>query len=237
MVDLHPPPQKTLAGRAKPGPEEVLKMVGEEFMKSNRRLNLVENRMDNIQDHLDLVDNNLIEKHKTAISDIRVLQSELRDTQSQMRELSELLKRAVAKTSDFASRDDVKTMERYLNYWSPMSFTTKNEVESMIGSALENIHEKTHSSMSKEEVSTIISEEVGKIKVPSPSKGLSEAEVKKLLKNHTPKSTSEFSGGLTNKEVEEMIVKSLEKLPKGGLDHDEVKKITRKHIEDLFGKL
>ncbi len=251
MAEPAPPQKQPLIGKAKPGPEEVLNLVGNEFMKLNRRINLIESRMDGMQDHLDLVDNNLVEKHKSAISEVRDLQAEMRTLQSQMRELSELLKRAAGRMSDFASRDDVKVMERYMKYWSPLAYTTKSEVESMISAA-----GKGHNGPSQEEVAGMISSEVSK---NSGESGISADEVRKivneivlevgtsvskkeinsLIKEEVGKvkAPANSSESLTKKEIEEMIGAALEKAPKGGATHDDVKKVVRQHIEDLFGKL
>jgi len=192
MVDI----QKTqghLLSKARPGPEEIINIVGEELAKLNRRLNLIENRTDSVQDHLNLVDSNLIEKHKSSVSEIRELQIKLQETQAQMREFSELFKRLASRMSDFASRDDVKVMERYLNYWNPLSIVTKNEVEGMIKSEIKKSHTSSTPEESKQTTSKKIDTELAKKDIEElvakaiekmPKGGLTHDEVKKITKKH-----------------------------------------------------
>jgi len=209
-------PELKLLGKSKPGPEEIMNTVGPELSRLNRRISLIENRIDSMQDHLELVDNNLIEKHKSTITEIRSVQTDTRTLQAQIHELSELLKRVASRLPDFASRDDIRVMEKYMSYWSPLAFTTKDEVEGLIKSAIEHIG----AGASKEEIERMVKSSLGKSKPDSGKPG-------------TPAKGSEF---LTKKEVETLIVDALENLPTGKLEHEKIKTITKKHIEDLFGK-
>lgn len=200
MANGQQPQPPGLIRKARPGAEEVIGAVSNEIGKLSRRMSLIENRTDSLQDHLDLIDQNVIEKHKSAISDIRDLQTEVRAVQSQLQEMSELLKRAVSRMSEFASRDDLRVIERYMNYWSPLSFTTKKEVKDMIQTATGKVLQngEAHAEVSKLVTAHLETQ-------PAP---VDHEQVVELIKSNLPPEKPHF----TKKDIKDIVQLELAKV-------------------------
>ena len=91
-----------------------------ELAKINRRLTLMENRFSNLSDHVGLIENSLNERHKDSgknVSNIEISVKEIRDRVSDF-ELE--LKKFNGIISNFASKQDIKILERYINFWNPI---------------------------------------------------------------------------------------------------------------------
>lgn len=227
-------------GRVKQDAQSAMNVVGPELSRISRRLSLIENKMDGMQDHISLVDNNLIEKHKTAIGDIREMQSEVRSLQAQVAELSEFLKRIAGKMSDFASRDDFQVIEKYMDYWSPLAFTTKQEVENMI-----KAHLGEKESVSKEDVSTMVAAHVAKhnpvtkkdvaAMVTANSKSLSKKDVKDLVSAEVGKIKISGNKNMSKADIAALVKAELKGIPKttksNSLTKKEVEAIVAKHMQ------
>ena len=178
---------------------------------------------------------NLIEKYKTTISDINALQLDAQNMRGQIQEISELLKRLASRLNDFASKDDVKVLERYASYWSPLNYVTKEEVGRRIDS---NIKDITSKNIDKEDISNMIKEHLP-AKSTDSSAGLSKEDISNLITAEVGKLKSPEKS-LSKEDVLQIVKDSLKDLPKSsgkGLSEADVIKITKKHIEDLFGKL
>ena len=91
-----------------------------ELSKINRRLTLMENRFSNLSDHVSLIENSLNDRHKSSgknVSNIEISVKEIRDRVSDF-ELE--LKKFNGIISNFASKQDIKILERYINFWNPI---------------------------------------------------------------------------------------------------------------------
>ena len=91
-----------------------------ELSKINRRLTLMENRFSNLSDHVSLIENSLNDRHKSSgknVSNIEISVKEIRDKVSDF-ELE--LKKFNGIISNFASKQDIKILERYINFWNPI---------------------------------------------------------------------------------------------------------------------
>jgi len=206
-----------LIRKAKPGAEEIASAVSIEIAKLSRRMSLIENRTDNLQDHLDLIDQNVIEKHKSAISDIRDLQAEVRTVQSQLHEMSDLLKRAVSRMSEFANRDDLRVIERYMNYWSPLSFTTKNEVKGMIQTATGKVLQNGEAHA---EISKLVAAQM-----ENQTPAVNHEQVVGLIKSNLPEEKPHF----TKKDIKDILHLELSKFkaPKASSKEDIEKTVSK----------
>ncbi len=91
-----------------------------ELATINRRLTLLENRLGNLGDQLNLIENGLNEKHKSANSGISDLDGQFKNHNSKLAELESEIRRLTAIVGSFATKQDIKVLERYINFWDPI---------------------------------------------------------------------------------------------------------------------
>ncbi len=118
-----------MANQARP---TIDPQLAAELASINRRIRVIEEQLSTIRSHIDMLDSSLIEKHKSNIDDIRDTQASIREIKAEIKENKELFERIANKLTDFASKENVKVLERYINFWNPLHYVTKQEVEDLI---------------------------------------------------------------------------------------------------------
>ena len=96
------------------------------------RLRINEARIANIRERLIVTDNNMIEEFRRMSEQIQDLNSELKQAKNEVFKMKEMMKEIVKEMSSFASSQELKVLERYINIWNPLNFTTEKEVLSLI---------------------------------------------------------------------------------------------------------
>jgi len=91
-----------------------------EIATINRRMNLLENRFRNIGDQVNLIENSLNEKHKSANSGISDLDGKFINFKNKIDELESEIRRITSIVGNFATKQDIKVLERYINFWDPI---------------------------------------------------------------------------------------------------------------------
>ncbi len=103
-----------------------------ELANLNRRLRVMEEHISTLRSHMELIDASLNEKHKSNIDDIREMQANIREIKVEVLENKQFSERITNKLSDFANKESIKVLERYINFWDPLHYVTKQEVEDLI---------------------------------------------------------------------------------------------------------
>jgi len=136
LAPARPTAPRFLAPRKTPEIVQIERGVSEQIAKLAARVKIVEERIDNLRSHIELVDGTVIEKHKAVVSEIRTLQDQMRGLRSGLDEVKSLTERIVKRLEAFASKEEVKVLERYVDAWQPLNYVTRSEVKSIILSTL-----------------------------------------------------------------------------------------------------
>jgi chromosome segregation ATPase len=91
--------------------------------KLNRRLSLIEDRISDIRDQVDLIETNLVDKHKSATSGLSELNNKINDFNSNITDLKNDNMRLTSQMNNFATKQDVQVLERYINFWNPLDIS------------------------------------------------------------------------------------------------------------------
>jgi hypothetical protein len=122
--------------RVPPELEAFRQSVAGQVGEFSSRIRLVEQRVENLRRHLELIDSSLIEKHKTVVAEIRDVQDGMRSLRADIEFTKDLAERVAKRLEDLASREEVKVLQRYVEYWQPLSFVTRSEVRSLVENIL-----------------------------------------------------------------------------------------------------
>ena len=98
----------------------------------NRRLRLLEETSTNMRRALQVTEQNMLGKNKIFSTDIRTITSDISDIKKEVDEIKEKIFELVKELQEAAKRDEVKVLEKYINYWNPVKFVTQNEVEAIV---------------------------------------------------------------------------------------------------------
>ena len=108
------------------------KAFTEDIGNLGRRLRLLEESITNIRGALQVTEQNMLGKNKLFATDIRALTSDISDMKTEINEMKERMLDLVKELKETAKRDDVKVLEKYINFWNPVKFVTQNEVEAIV---------------------------------------------------------------------------------------------------------
>jgi len=108
------------------------KDLTEDIGNLGRRLRILEESITNIRRALQVTEQNMLGKHKLFATEIKTFSSDMRDIKAEISEIKEKIVDLVAELKEAAKRDDVKVLEKYINFWNPVKFVTQNEVEALV---------------------------------------------------------------------------------------------------------
>ena len=114
-----------------------LSTVYDELNSLSARMRMNEERYANLRKKSQLIEQNMLTSHKntnvevkTIITDINELKRDIIDIQSKM-------KMMINELQTFAKKDEVKTLEKYVNLWDPLKFITSSEAEKIINEIID----------------------------------------------------------------------------------------------------
>ena len=115
---------------------EINTNLAEDVQNIARRVDVNEDRINSLRNHLDLIDRNLIEKNKMVMESMRNAESDIRLLRKTFDDMERHLNRIAQRLEEFAPKDRVLVLERYINMWSPLQYITRKEVQDLISKRL-----------------------------------------------------------------------------------------------------
>lgn len=112
--------------------ETTLQPVATKLNDVATRLKILEERYNTLRKKSQLTEQNIIESDKSNFNEIRLLQDNLLDVKHAVKELTEKVGLLTDEITSFASKNDLKVLERYVGFWEPMDFVTRKEVNDFL---------------------------------------------------------------------------------------------------------
>jgi predicted nucleic acid-binding Zn-ribbon protein len=98
----------------------------------NRKMRMMEERIDNMRNHIELLENNIIEMNKSVSEELETFNKTFQELRNQMQENLEKFSRLSENINNLASKESVRVMEKYIELLNPMTLVTRDEVEDII---------------------------------------------------------------------------------------------------------
>jgi len=98
----------------------------------NSRVRSLEGRYNILRDRVLIVNNNMISEHKKVSSEARALDEDVKDVKSEIFKLKEVIRHLIEELDNLARKEDVKFLEKYINFWNPLKLTTETDVIRLI---------------------------------------------------------------------------------------------------------
>jgi len=109
----------------------------------NARVRIPEEKYNLFGERLILINQNMVDEYKKITRQVKTQDAETKELKKEIFHLKEIIKELVKEMSNFAKKDSLKILEKYINLWNPLHFVTSNEVEKMIDKKLEEKREDT----------------------------------------------------------------------------------------------
>ena len=125
--------------RKKSAPEPE---ISNDFIELTRRSRVLEERYSNLERRSQVMEENMIEHHRKLSSEIRLLNDDLAEMKKTIADLNEKMQYLAAELQDFARKEDVQALKKYLDYWDPLKFVTQNQVEKIVKELIDEKKDK-----------------------------------------------------------------------------------------------
>ncbi len=114
-----------------------LSSVYDELNSLSARMRMTEERYANIRKKSQLIEQNMLTGHKNSTLEIRAMTADLNELKREISDIQGKMKLMINEMQTFAKKDDVRTLEKYVNLWEPLKFITAAEAERIINSILD----------------------------------------------------------------------------------------------------
>ncbi|MDD5650575.1 MAG: hypothetical protein PHF86_09200 [Candidatus Nanoarchaeia archaeon] len=98
----------------------------------NTRIRVLEEKNNQLRERLLVTNQNMIEEYKRMIQEMRTITSDVKEMREDIENSREMIKHIIKESTNFARRDSVLVLEKYINMWNPMKFTTEEDVVKII---------------------------------------------------------------------------------------------------------
>ena len=102
--------------------------AGNILIDLNTRIRVLEEKNTLLREKLLVINENMIEEYKRLIQEVRTINSDIKEIREDLDGMKEMTRHIVKESTNFAKRDSVLVLEKYINLWNPMKFTTEEDV-------------------------------------------------------------------------------------------------------------
>jgi hypothetical protein len=138
MADAVPEPPKQeqkksiFGGSKEEASPNIIADVSAQVNNVSRSLKTLEDKYSTLRKKAQVTEQNMITNDKKILSDVRVINSELLDLKTDINDLKEKLTLLVKELKLSATKEEVKILEKYLSYWEPLHFVTRQELDRIL---------------------------------------------------------------------------------------------------------
>ena len=101
-------------------------------ISADERVRVLESRYSLMRDRLFLINQNMITEYRKLNKEIQIVNDEIKSLKIDINEIKSLLRNIVNEIQNFAKKDEVKVIEKYMQLINPLNFVTEEEVKQII---------------------------------------------------------------------------------------------------------
>ena len=101
-----------------------------------RRVRLLESRYSDLNRKAQVTETNMLNERKRFITEIKTINSDIVELKRDIELVKNKMDLVVNELRNFAAKDDLETLKKYIEFWEPVNFVTRNEVEKIIDEKL-----------------------------------------------------------------------------------------------------
>lgn len=122
-----------MQGEPEQGQDIVVELVN--------RVRILESKYSLMSERLLIVNQNMIEHHKKLVKEFKAGEMEIKDIKNDLEKVKNILKHLSEEAANFARKDEIKLLEKYIKMWNPINFITETDVKNLLQRELRRIEE------------------------------------------------------------------------------------------------
>ena len=124
--------QQGLFGKKKqqnPEMKSSMPDVSSQLNSINSRMRMLEERMNNLNRKIEINENSDLEAKKKFNLEIKTTNSDFLEMKRELESVKERIETIMREIPNFASREEVMVLKKYIDLWEPLNFVTRDELE------------------------------------------------------------------------------------------------------------
>jgi len=105
----------------------------------NSRLRTLEERYSLLRRKTQVTEQNMLGHYKKATTDIKTALSRIQEIKNEVREIKEKIELIEKEIEQCAKKNELQLIHKYVNYWNPAEFVTKEEAKRIIEEKLRDM--------------------------------------------------------------------------------------------------
>ncbi len=97
-----------------------------------KALKVLEERIVQLNDKIELIENNILRVNKKQNVELKALHSSMLDSEQQVALIKKRVIEIVSDLKHFARKEELDTLQKYVDYWEPVNFVTRHEVDELL---------------------------------------------------------------------------------------------------------
>ena len=90
-----------------------------------------------------LLGQSLLKQEERISKELALMKDEIREMSMDTERTKEAVRHVIAESSDFARKEELATVEKYMKIWEPLKFVREEDVERIVDEALKSRQTKT----------------------------------------------------------------------------------------------
>ena len=115
-------------------PESTYQDLSQVLSDIVNRLRSLESKYNLLGERLLVVNQNMINQFKKNNVEIKTADEEVKELKTELFKTREAIKDLTREMQFFATKEDFKVLEKYINLWNPMKFITEKDLEKALES-------------------------------------------------------------------------------------------------------
>jgi uncharacterized small protein (DUF1192 family) len=111
------------------------------------KLKIIEERYATMRRKSQITEQNIIENEKEQFQEFTLIGDDVMELKHKVKELAEKISMLQDELAHFARKDEIDVVQRYINYWNPIDYVTRKEVNAFLRKKFKE--EKRHHASSK----------------------------------------------------------------------------------------
>ena len=103
---------------------------------SEQQMRVLEDKISNLNRKIELIENNMLDVNKKQNQDLKTVLHKQIEMEKEIDLVKRRIQEMAADLKHFARKEQMDTLQKYIEYWKPLAFVTQSEVEDIIDEKL-----------------------------------------------------------------------------------------------------
>lgn len=126
-----------------PAPKKIQPyQTTKEFLELTARQRMLEERYTEVNKKAEIIEQNMLIKNKKITNDLKILKEDINKLKKEITEVKDTQMTIINEIKLLARKEDIEVLKKYMEYWKPINFVTRKQLEKEIADLRNEKEEK-----------------------------------------------------------------------------------------------